>query len=66
MSWQDYFECKIRTIYDITYTHYKYKDKGVRILSGNLQMSPTDTFYRMFRDCKELQYITALSAWGCL
>lgn len=63
MSWQDYFECKIRTIYDITYTHYEYKDKSITMLPDNLPMPPTDTFYRMFRDCKELQDITALSRW---
>ena len=63
MSWQDYFEYRIRTIYDTTYTHYEYKDKSVTILPNNLPMPPTDTFYRMFRNCKELQDITALSNW---
>ena len=63
MSWEEYFECKIRTIYDTTYTRYEYKDKRVTILPADLPMPPTDTFYRMFEFCKELQDISALANW---
>lgn len=64
MSWEDYFECKIRHILDGTYTHYEYKDKNVVALPADLPMPPIDRFYRLFSDCKELQDISVLANWN--
>ena len=64
MNWEEYFECKIRHILDGTYTYYEYKDKNVIALPANLPMPPTDRFYRLFSECKELQDISVLANWN--
>ena len=65
-DWKQYFELKTndRDIDDGDVTeYYEYKDKDVKTLPFNLPMPPTDTFYRLFYDCKQLQDITPLANW---
>ena len=64
MSWEKYFECNSTYIGGGVNKYYEYKDKSVKTLPANLPMPPEDIFYLTFRDCHQLQDITALANWN--